>query len=217
LTRRNKILVVAGTIAVLALGGTAAAAAASPGSSGGDPTVQTQAHSKRWHGNPWTHNAALLSLLKTDAASLQIELKAGKSLADVAAEKGVSEQSVIDLLVQQRTQQIQQMATNGKITQDKASQLIANVPANVKKLVERKGWPGGRRHGKKPGGAMLQTVASVLGMTPQDLITQLKTGKSIAQIAQSKGISEQTVINALVKQDTARITQWVESTHAGNH
>jgi hypothetical protein len=87
-------------------------------------------------------NQELLSLLKIDSATLKQELKAGKSLADIAAEKKVPEQQVIDLMVKDSAQRIDQSVQSGKVSQDKATQMKAKMQEQIKKNVERKGGFG---------------------------------------------------------------------------
>jgi hypothetical protein len=95
-------------------------------------------------------NQELLTLLKIDDATLKQELKAGKSLADIAGEKKVPEQQVIDLLVKDSSQRIDKSVQTGKIAQDKATQMKAKLPDQIKKNVERKGGYGfgGKRSGQ---------------------------------------------------------------------
>lgn len=152
----------------------------------------------------------LLSLLNIDAQTLKQELKAGKSLADIAAEKKVSEQQVIDLLVSEATQKLDQAVQSGKLTQDKADKTKANLADHIKKVVEQKG--GFHEGKKKPGfeGGSIKDAATVLGMTPQDILTQLKSGKSLVQIAQDKKVSEQQLVDALLQKDKDRLTKMVE-------
>jgi uncharacterized protein YidB (DUF937 family) len=160
------------------------------------------------------NNSSLLDLLKTDKNTLEKELESGKSLADVAAEKGVSKQQVVDLLTNLRTQQIDQLVKDGKLTQAKADQIKSKLNDQVTKLVDHKGGFEGHK-----GDNRLENVASVLGMTQQDLINQLKTGKSIVDVAKAKGLSEQQVIDALLQKDKQSITQFVEKKdwEAGHH
>lgn len=96
------------------------------------------------------NNKALLTLLKIDSDTLKQEFKAGKSLADIAAEKKVPEQQVIDLMVKDSTQRIDQSVKSGKLTQDKADQMKAKLKDQITKSVERKGGFGfgGRRAGQ---------------------------------------------------------------------
>ncbi|MGC9039070.1 MAG: hypothetical protein ACP5MJ_06150 [Roseiflexus sp.] len=75
----------------------------------------------------------------------------------------------------------------------------------------------GRGRGKGPGmqalvnirQAMLDAAAQKLGMTRSDLLTQLQNGQTLAQIAQSKGVAEQDVINAALAAAKTQLDQAV--------
>lgn len=45
----------------------------------------------------------------------------------------------------------------------------------------------------------LQRVASLLGTTPADLTAQVQQGKTVAQIAQTKGVAEQAVVDTILQ------------------
>lgn len=61
--------------------------------------------------------------------------------------------------------------------------------------------PGG--HGHR--GEHLAAAATALGMTQADLQTQLQSGKTLAQVATSKGVAVQKVIDALVADEQAEL------------
>lgn len=216
MNKKSKLWISLGLATAVAVSA-GSAFAASSSTPDNQPSAQHQKHQHDKMG--WEagmkNNQQLLDLLKVDAATLQNDLKSGKSLADIAAAKGVSEQQVIDLLVKQQTQRIDQAVQAGKVTSDKASQFKAKLPERVKQMVEQKGLfkehKGQKAHKGHYGNfGHLNEAASVLGMTPKDLMTQLKSGKSIKDIAQAKGISEQQVIDALLQKDKERITNFVE-------
>lgn len=79
------------------------------------------------------------------------------------------------------------------------------------------GAPGGGDHGGRDGmpgirmamGQELDAVAQLLGMATDDLRTALRSGKSLAQVAQEKGKTAQNVIDLLVSDANARIDQLV--------
>jgi lambda repressor-like predicted transcriptional regulator len=50
-----------------------------------------------------------------------------------------------------------------------------------------------------------QQIADILGMTPQDLRTELQAGKSLAQVAEAKGISRDTLKAKLLEAHKMRI------------
>jgi hypothetical protein len=87
------------------------------------------------------------------------------------------------------------------------------------------GWGGpgggrgfGRGHGG-PGGGLAQAVATLTGLTVQDVMTQRQAGKSFAAIAKAKGVSADKVVAEAVKQATAdlktRLAQEVTETATG--
>jgi hypothetical protein len=73
----------------------------------------------------------------------------------------------------------------------------------------RGGFGMGGRHGGAGMGMNLDTAATALGMTADELRTELMAGKSIAQVATAKGVDVQKVIDALVAEAKTRITDMV--------
>jgi hypothetical protein len=55
-------------------------------------------------------------------------------------------------------------------------------------------WGHHGHHGHNP----VQAVSSLLGMDPDDVISELKSGKSLDDIASEHGVSHQDLVNALV-------------------
>ena len=73
---------------------------------------------------------------------------------------------------------------------------------------------GGGHEGRGHGGArgekrqeMLTTAADAIGITADELKTAIEGGQTIAQIAEANGKSVQSVIDALVAQASADLTQ----------
>lgn len=66
---------------------------------------------------------------------LKTELKAGKSIAEVAAEHNVSVDAVKQALVDAATAKINEAVANGRITQERADKLIENLPAFAERAV----------------------------------------------------------------------------------
>jgi len=94
------------------------------------------------------------------------------------------------------------LVADGTITQSQADAVIA-------KLQEAgpKEGPGGR-HGK---GAKLDAAATAIGISVDELRTALESGQTIAQVAESKGVNVQTVIDALVADAKAHLAEDVAS------
>lgn len=64
--------------------------------------------------------------------------------------------------------------------------------------------PGGRFGG---GGEALATAAEALGISEDELRTQLEDGQSIAQVAEAQGVDVEDVVDALVAQATERLDE----------
>jgi hypothetical protein len=68
--------------------------------------------------------------------------------------------------------------------------------------------PGPGRHGPGPG---LAAAAGAIGISEDDLVTALRSGQSIAQVAQSRGVDVQKVIDAIVADARTRLAEKVQS------
>ncbi|CAM3724386.1 hypothetical protein COLU111180_05160 [Cohnella lubricantis] len=159
-------------------------------------------------------NETLLTLLKIDADTLHKELQAGKSLAEIAKEKGVDRQKVIDLLVAQQQARLAEAVKSGKLTQEQAAKWSEGIQERTEKFVDRKGPLMRQRHGHMghAGKSRLDDTAQVLGMTSKQLLDELKKGKSIAQVGKEKGISEEALVSRLLEKEKTRIKDRIHRT-----
>ena len=91
----------------------------------------------------------------------------------------------------------------GTITQAQADAVIAALKADMPERGER------GRGGK--GGPGMDVAAQALGMTADELQTALKGGQTLAQVAESKGVNVQVVVDALIASATNHINEEVAS------
>lgn len=93
----------------------------------------------------------------------------------------------------------------------------AQAEAVVQALADAGPPDGGRGHGG-PGGRMggrgLDAAAEALGMTAEELRTELSDGQTIAQVAEARGVDVQTVIDAMLAELKAHLDEEVA---AGEH
>jgi hypothetical protein len=89
------------------------------------------------------------------------------------------------------------LVTDGTLTQAQADKvtaaLVAARPAGDHGGREGRGGPGGAGRG-----AQLTVVAATLGITEADVQTALQGGQTIAQVAASKNVDVQKVVDAIV-------------------
>jgi polyhydroxyalkanoate synthesis regulator phasin len=79
------------------------------------------------------------------ADELKADLKGGKSIADVAAEKKVPLDTVTKALTDAATKAVDDAVASGKLSKDQADKIKANLSATIERLENAKG-PFGRRH-----------------------------------------------------------------------
>ncbi|MGA0076279.1 MAG: hypothetical protein ACO3I6_05660 [Ilumatobacteraceae bacterium] len=95
---------------------------------------------------------AVSGLLGITSDELKTELRSGKSLAEIATEKGVDTQKVIDAIVAEMTEKVNEKVAEGKITQDQADTMLANAVERVTAMVNGEhparafGHENGERH-----------------------------------------------------------------------
>jgi hypothetical protein len=68
---------------------------------------------------------------------LQAERLSGKSLLQIAATKGITEDALISKLLDVRKSSVNELLTAGKITQAQADYMLSNMAEHVKLMVER--------------------------------------------------------------------------------
>ena len=162
------------------------------------------------HGGP--AGDAVASVLGMTADELHTELRAGKSLASIAESKGVAVQKVIDAIVAEVKAHVADEVASGELTQAEADAKLADVTSKVTEMVNSTRparGEGNHRGGRE--GLGVDAVASVLGMTTEELHTELHAGKSLASIAESKGVAVQKVIDAIVAEVKAHVAEEVAS------
>jgi hypothetical protein len=96
-------------------------------------------------------------------------------------------------------------ATSSTVTQSTQA-APASAPAATG-LKKSRGWLRAHRRRLRREGAVLS--AKTIGVTTKELVTELRTGKSVAQVAGEHGVSTQTVVNALVNGADTRVDQAV--------
>lgn len=74
---------------------------------------------------------AAATALGMDVADLAAERQAGKSLADVAASKGMSPDSLVTALLAAREAALDEAVTSGRITQEQADYMLDNMRAQI--------------------------------------------------------------------------------------
>jgi hypothetical protein len=215
--------------ATLAAGGIAGALLGVPGVSGAETALSiadvpagADAPAAADHGGPGKRFGRIDLGVAAEALGMtEDELRTaleedGTSIADVAADKGVEVQKVVDAIVADVNARIDQAVTDGDLEADRAEELKSGLADRVTEMVNGefrggRGGPGhghGRGHGRGIGGADLGVAAEALGMTEDELRTALEEdGTSIADVAADQDVDVQKVIDALVASATENLEE----------
>jgi lambda repressor-like predicted transcriptional regulator len=129
-------------------------------------------------------------LLGLTPDQIRAERQAGKSLATIAAERGVDQATLVQAIT---------------------GAMVARIQQSVAQMVTREGV--GPREGRGPGPgpgagarmAMLQPVADLLGLTPDQIIAERRAGKSLADIAAERGVDQATLLQGITTAARARL------------
>jgi len=190
---RQKVAAATAMMLVLAGGATAAVSA-----TGSDRPRAERARERAAR----VHYGDLLAIagyLGVSPAQLEGELRSGRSLGQIAeGTPGKSAAGLIDALIAHKRQRL--------------STLAARVPRRVRAEVDRRGGRVGRPGARRPGGhggahrGLGQVAAAYMGISVHQLRTQLRSGRTLAQIATATpGRSPARLIDALVAARRQRI------------
>ncbi len=131
-------------------------------------------------------------------------------LQNLSTSLGVSKDKLTQSMVQAQKDTIAQAVKDGKLTQAQANKLATRIDAMAQKGVYSFAGLGAKHHAKthKPNAALkgveqqvTTAVANKLGISVDQLKSDLKSGQTLAQIAQSKNISvadlKTTIVNTV--------------------
>lgn len=160
---------------------------------------------------PIVNEAAVILGMGKDELALALK---DKSLADIAKDKGISADDLVSKLQAERSKKIDEAVQAGKITADKAEKMKSAMAEHLKTMVNQKGPHKFVQH-KKMGNhpAMkpnLEKLSEILGISKEDLKSELKSGKSLSEIAQSKGMSKDQLISKIMEDITPTIEKMID-------
>lgn len=156
-------------------------------------------------GGPGDLIGAAASALGLTQAQLLAQLRAGKSIADIAKAQGKSLDSVRSAVRSAVGKKLDKAVADGDVTRAQADELLARMTDHLDEI----GSFGGRgfgfgfgHHGPDgpPGGRpadVFGAAAGALGITTEQLFDQLRSGKTLADVAKAHGKSLEDVRSAM--------------------
>ncbi|KPV55900.1 hypothetical protein QJ48_30695 [Paenibacillus sp. A3] len=141
-------------------------------------------------------------IINMSVDDLNAELKKGKSIAELARTSGVERSELLSRLVNPALEKVDSALNQKRITEEEAKQLKEEAQVKYSAAIDKSGYQD-KSSGKYSKKLKLKThvdeesVAKVLGITEDELDAAFSSGKTIADIAKEKGLSEDKVITGL--------------------
>jgi uncharacterized coiled-coil protein SlyX len=193
--------------ALLATAGAAFAFAAGAGGALAD-----RGQGPHGHGGPGGRGAApdaaaIATYLGLSQAELRTQLRAGKTLAQIAQAQGKSVSGLQDTIYAAAKKRLDQAVASGRLTAAQEQTLLAHLKSRLDDIVNRS---GPRPRGAGPGAPHFgAAVAKYLGLTEAELRAQLRAGKTLAQVATAQGKSVDGLKAAILADAKSRLDQAV--------
>jgi hypothetical protein len=194
---RRLILVLAALLA-LGAGGTAALA------NSGAKEKPRAAVAVKAHAGLLQSAATYLGL---DRKALVKELRSGKSLAQIATARNKSVAGLETAILNAFKAKVDKAVAAGKLNSTRAQKLVAAAPAVIHKLVTQ--TPKAKPATAHVRNGFLKVAADYLGLERKALVTELRSGKSLAQVASSKNKSVDGLETALFNAFKAKVDKAV--------
>jgi uncharacterized protein YidB (DUF937 family) len=208
--QRRWIASMSGMALAVALG--AAIVAAPTWAQGTSPPANPPTEQSRRGAAPgWLDTVS--SALGMTPAELRTELRAGHSVAEIAAARGVDMATVKQAITARLRERLDAAVAAGRLTQQQADARFAQIEQRLDQWLTATP-PQGRaprapgRHLGPPGpGALrgqeaLDSLAGRLGLSGDQLRAELRGGRSLADIAAAQGIDQSALLTAIT--DVAR-------------
>jgi hypothetical protein len=122
-------------------------------------------------------------------------------LAGVAERLGISEAELREAFEAEALERLDAAVAAGRLTEEQAARIRERIEA---------GRPPLHRHpGHRPIARMIETAAEYVGVDPADLLAELRTGKSLAEVAEAHGKTAAGLEQALLEEAKQAIHELV--------
>jgi hypothetical protein len=150
--------------------------------------------------------AAIAEELGLTAEELEAKKEAGEKLVDIAAEAGIAEEDLRDVMQAAFETAVANALADGAITEEQAERILEH---GGKKGPG--GHPGNGGPGGKPGGERLEIFMdvneTVLGLTQDEIKERIQAGETFAEIIESEGFTQESYKEAIKAEMIARVDQ----------
>ena len=139
------------------------------------------------------------------------QLRDGQTFDEILAANDIDPQPVIDAVTAVVTDSLNQAVTNGRITQERADQVLANLPDNLDRLMNAT-TPGGIIRDRVQGrleDTLIGVLAEMAGENVGNVLRDAVTPPSLADIATQYGLDADAIIATTEQRITDDVNQAV--------
>ena len=171
----HRLLLAAAVALAVATAGAALVAGPSASAARGKPVAAQPA-------GPLALAAAYVGI---STEQLRTEVRAGKSLAQIAVAHGKSRAGLVGALVAPAKQRLDGLLAAKKLTAARHARLLALATKGVERLIDAKPKP--KVAAPRGHGGLFEAATTYLGLDRAALVQKLRGGSSLAEIAVSQG------------------------------
>ena len=157
---------------------------------------------------------ALVEIVAEDTGlepqEIAAQLRSGTSLADIITSNGGDVDEVIDAAVSAATEHINAALADGRISEERAERMLANLEEVVTRAVNGElPGRGGRPIQDMLARGLVRQVAQATELEVSDVVEQLRAGSTIADILTANGVDVEAFTQDVLSRASERLTQAV--------
>ena len=174
------------------------------GSVGGAPAALVQQDDGRTTGHGPVIEA-VTDLLGLSPKQVGDRLRGGESLAQIAADEGVSDAELTATIEGAIADLLDQGVAAGRLTATQHDALAKIVAVRVDELIERTTANFHEARPQPP--VVVGAVADLLGLEPRKLVERVRGGESLAEVAEAEGVAEAEVVAVIERAALAKLAE----------
>ncbi|NOK64044.1 MAG: hypothetical protein GFH27_549409n18 [Chloroflexi bacterium AL-W] len=141
-------------------------------------------------------------------------IREGNSMAQVAEANGSSSDAVLQAARENAQERLDEAIANGRITQEQADAALEQFDTQAPEVINdtelAENFERSGRRGRGGQAKLVQTTAEVSGLTAQEVVEELRSGKSMAQVAEENGSSADAILAELRADGETRLDEMLE-------
>jgi hypothetical protein len=150
----------------------------------------------------------IIEQIGLEPADVLAQLRDGQTLSAIITGSGGSLTDVTAALTEAATEQIATALENGRISQERADQMLANLAGNIDRLLNTTLQDARVNSAER---RLAPAVADAAGIPLTDVLAQIQGGQTLGAILSANGIDPAAFTAGRVAQADERLTQAVEN------